>query len=78
VFAGTAQVPHIHCHPGRALNGRTGRSGVIEYDAETDIFTGNVVGLRDVIYFEGASVEDLKASMHRAVDHYLDVCRPRR
>ena len=33
--------------------------------------------LRDQIYFEGESVEQLKASVHRAVDHYLEVCAAR-
>jgi predicted HicB family RNase H-like nuclease len=29
------------------------------------------------IYFEGDSIKDLKASMKRAVDHYLEVCGKR-
>jgi predicted HicB family RNase H-like nuclease len=33
-----------------------------------------VVDLRDQIYFEGRSVEDLKESMHRAADDYLEAC----
>jgi predicted HicB family RNase H-like nuclease len=54
-----------------------GYTGAIEFDPELRLFTGHVVDLRDEIYFEGDSVEALEASMHRAVDHYLDVCRQR-
>lgn len=54
-----------------------GYTGVFEFDAELDLFSGYVVDLRDQIYFEGESVEQLKASMHRAVDHYLEVCAAR-
>jgi predicted HicB family RNase H-like nuclease len=54
-----------------------GYSGVCEYDPEIEAFTGHVVDLRDQIYFEGTSVKELKASMTRAVDHYLAVCKRR-
>lgn len=54
-----------------------GYTGVFEYDAELELFSGFVVDLRDQIYFEGGSVEELKASMKRAVDHYLEVCAAR-
>ncbi len=54
-----------------------GYTGVIEFDPELRVFTGHVIDLRDEIYFEGDSVEALEASMHRAVDHYLEVCKQR-
>ena len=54
-----------------------GYTGVFEFDTELEVFSGFVVDLRDQIYFEGESVEQLKASMRRAVDHYLEVCRAR-
>ena len=54
-----------------------GYTGVFEFDAELELFSGYVVDLKDEIYFEGESVEQLKASMHRAVDHYLEVCQAR-
>ena len=54
-----------------------GYTGVIEFDPELRVFTGQVIDLRDEIYFEGDSVEALEASMHRAVDHYLEVCEQR-
>lgn len=54
-----------------------GYTGAIEFDADLRLFTGHVVDLRDVIHFEGDSVESLEASMRRAVDHYLSVCEQR-
>ena len=55
-----------------------GYTGIFEFDPELELFTGHVVDLRDEIYFEGESVDDLKASMKRAVDHYLKVCKQRK
>ena len=54
-----------------------GYTGVFEFDTDLESFSGYVVDIRDQIYFEGESVEQLKASMHRAVDHYLEVCEER-
>jgi predicted HicB family RNase H-like nuclease len=54
-----------------------GYTGVFEFDSELELFSGFVVDLRDQIYFEGGSVEELKASMRRAIDHYLEVCKAR-
>jgi len=54
-----------------------GYTGVVEFDPELSLFTGHVIDLRDEIYFEGASVEELTGSMKRAIDHYLSVCEAR-
>jgi predicted HicB family RNase H-like nuclease len=54
-----------------------GYTAVVEFDADLRSFTGHVIDLRDEIYFEGSSVEELEASMKRAVDHYLSVCAKR-
>jgi predicted HicB family RNase H-like nuclease len=54
-----------------------GYTGVFEYDPDLETFSGHLVDLRDQIHFEGNSVEELKSSMIRAVDHYLEVCRLR-
>ena len=36
-----------------------GYQAVLKYDDETEVFHGEVVGTRDVVFFEGASVEEL-------------------
>ena len=54
-----------------------GFTGVFEFEPEDSIFSGQVIDLADLIYFEGASVEELETSMARAVDQYLAVCEKR-
>ncbi|MEX2609818.1 MAG: type II toxin-antitoxin system HicB family antitoxin [Gemmatimonadota bacterium] len=54
-----------------------GYTAVVDFDPDLKLFTGHVVDLRDEIYFEGSSVEELESSMRRAVDHYLSVCDKR-
>lgn len=54
-----------------------GYTGVFEYEPDIEMFGGHVIDLRDEIYFEGDSIKDLKASMKRAIDHYLEVCEKR-
>ena len=51
-----------------------GYTGVFEYDDEYEFFSGHVVDTRDGINFEGSSVAELKESMRRAIDDYLEFC----
>jgi predicted HicB family RNase H-like nuclease len=49
----------------------------IDYDDRDGIFVGRVLGVRDNIGFHGATVRELTADFHAAVDHYLAVCAKR-
>jgi len=49
-------------------------AGVVEYDAEGKIFTGEVFGLRDVITFQGRTAEELEQSFMQSIDLYLEMC----
>lgn len=49
----------------------------VEYDDEAEIFHGEVINLRDVITFQGKSVEELKQAFQESVDDYLDFCAER-
>jgi predicted HicB family RNase H-like nuclease len=51
-----------------------GYTGVVEFSGEERMFYGEVVGLRDIIGFEGSTVDELEDSMHQAVDLYLEMC----
>jgi predicted HicB family RNase H-like nuclease len=51
-----------------------GYAGIVEFDPDLDLFAGHVIDLRDTIYFEGRSVTELKTSLWRAVDTYLEMC----
>ena len=39
-----------------------GYQGQVNYDEEAKLFHGEVVGLRDVITFQGTSVDEIRAS----------------
>ncbi len=54
-----------------------GYDTVVEYDEETGSFHGEVINLRDVITFEGRSVEELKQALAESLEDYLDFCRKR-
>lgn len=47
------------------------------FDDDADIFHGEVINLRDVITFEGESVNELKQAFKDSVDDYLDFCAER-
>ena len=51
-----------------------GYTGVFEFDASIDAFHGRVLGLQDVVTFEGSSVEELRREMEESVEDYLSLC----
>jgi len=48
--------------------------GYFEYDEKADIFHGQVIGIKDVITFQGRSIDDLKIALKDSVDDYLEMC----
>ena len=44
------------------------------YDDEAEIFHGEVIGLRDVVTFQGKTVDGLKEAFKESVDDYLAFC----
>jgi len=52
-----------------------GYSGKAEYDDEAEIFYGEIIGLRDVVTFKGASVKELQRSFRESIDDYLAFCK---
>ena len=51
--------------------------GQIDYDQEAGIFHGQVINLRDVITFQGTSIEELCQAFQDSVDDHLDFCARR-
>ena len=49
----------------------------VVFDEEANIFHGEVINLRDVITFEGETVNELKQTFHDSVDDYLKFCSER-
>jgi predicted HicB family RNase H-like nuclease len=54
-----------------------GYAAKVEFDDEAMIFHGEVIGIRDVVTFQGKSVKDIEKAFHDSVDDYLDLCRER-
>ena len=52
-----------------------GYFGKTEYDAEAEVFYGEVIGLRDVVTFKGSSVKELQKSFRESIDEYLAFCK---
>ncbi|HAB98231.1 MAG TPA: toxin-antitoxin system HicB family antitoxin [Parachlamydiales bacterium] len=54
-----------------------GYVGHVQYDDEAKIFHGEVLGLRDIITFQGTSVDELEQSFQDSVNDYLKWCKER-
>lgn len=54
-----------------------GYIATVEFDDEADIFHGEVINLRDVITFQGQSVEELRQAFKDSVEDYLSFCATR-
>src|SRR5579871_1837628 len=46
----------------------------LHFSAEDEVFLGKLLGIEDLVIFEGASVKELKKNFHEAVNDYLDTC----
>ncbi len=45
-----------------------GYSGTVECSAADDVLFGKVVGIKSLIYYEGAAIDELKRAFEAAVD----------
>ena len=54
-----------------------GYSGSVRFDDEAEIFHGEVTGLRDVVTFQGRTVDELKSAFQESIDDYLEFCESR-
>jgi predicted HicB family RNase H-like nuclease len=54
-----------------------GYTGHIEFDDEAGLFHGEVVDTRDVVTFQGRSVDEIVQAFRDSVDDYLDFCAER-
>ena len=51
-----------------------GYIGSLEYSEEDEVLFGRVLGISDLISYEGTTCEELIADFHGAVDDYLAMC----
>lgn len=54
-----------------------GYIGKVEIDDEAGILHGEVINIRDVVTFEGTSVDEVHRAFQESVDDYLDFCAQR-
>ena len=47
----------------------------IEFSDADDVFYGKILGINDLILFEGSSVNELKHAFDEAVEDYLELCK---
>ncbi|NTE00596.1 type II toxin-antitoxin system HicB family antitoxin [Agrobacterium tumefaciens] len=50
-------------------------TATVHYSADDEVFFGKVVGINDLLTFEGSSVSELKASFTEAIEDYLETCQ---
>ena len=54
-----------------------GYSGQLDIDTEAGILFGQVLDIRDVVTFQGKTVEEAVQAFHDSVDDYLEFCQDR-
>lgn len=54
-----------------------GYTGHVEYDDEAKIFHGEVLGIKDVVTFQGTTVDEIEQAFKDSVDDYLAFCAER-
>ncbi len=55
-----------------------GYVGKVEFDEEAGVLHGEVIGIRDVVTFQGESVSDVEQAFRDSVDDYLAFCKDRK
>lgn len=54
-----------------------GYSAKVQFDENANVFHGEVINLRDVVTFEGETVDELRQAFQDSVDDYLEFCAER-
>ncbi len=49
-------------------------TGSVEYSAEDRVLHGKILGIRDMVTFEGTDVAALESNFQAAVNEYLQLC----
>lgn len=52
-----------------------GYHATITYNADDELFVGEVFGITDSLNFHGSSIEELKQMFAQSIDNYLDLCK---
>lgn len=52
-----------------------GYFGSVEYSSGDGLLHGKVIGINDLVTYEGRSVKELKEAFEESVEDYLDTCK---
>ena len=52
--------------------------GTVAYDDDAKIFHGEVIGIDDMITFQGTSVDELEQDFKDSIDDYLEFCKKKK
>jgi predicted HicB family RNase H-like nuclease len=52
-----------------------GYNASVLFSAEDEVFYGKLLGIEDLVSFEGTSVKEIKKAFREAVDDYLETCK---
>jgi predicted HicB family RNase H-like nuclease len=52
-----------------------GYIGSVEFNADDKVFFGKILGIKDLVTFEGESVSELEQSFHDMIEDYLQTCK---
>lgn len=52
-----------------------GYYGSIHYSSKDEVFHGKIVGINDLVSYEGESAADLKTAFQEAIEDYLETCK---
>jgi predicted HicB family RNase H-like nuclease len=52
-----------------------GYDGSVLYSAEDRVLHGRILGIRDMVSFEGTGVKSIEKNFRGAVDEYLEFCK---
>lgn len=47
----------------------------VHYSSEDEVFFGKIMGISDLVTFEGSSVQELKNAFKDAMEDYLQTCK---
>jgi len=47
----------------------------VQFSAEDEVFFGKLLGINDLVSFEGTTVKELKDAFKEAVEDYLETCK---
>lgn len=50
-------------------------TATILYNSYDEVFYGKIIGINDLISFEGSSVSELKEAFKEAIEDYIETCK---